>query len=103
VIANKLKGFHGGYKYQNNAFQIFERFFGDINPFNNIFDKDGSELHGSLFGSAYGGANQKLPTKPKDVTVTIDCTLKELYNGCLKTFEYEREVLNFHEQFRFLT
>ena len=30
---------------------------------------------------------------PEDITVTLDCTLTELYNGCLKRVSYQRLVL----------
>jgi len=31
---------------------------------------------------------------PKELTVTVDCTLNELYNGCSKEIEYSRIELN---------
>lgn len=53
----------------------------------------GSQLEGSMFGSAYGGLSQKERKKPNDLMVTCECTLEELYIGCMKTINYERFVL----------
>lgn len=46
-----------------------------------------------MFGSAYGGANQPFPPKPNDLVVNCECTLEELYEGCMKKVNYERNVL----------
>lgn len=32
---------------------------------------------------------------PEDIEVCIDCTIDELYNGCIKQVEYERNVVKF--------
>ena len=53
----------------------------------------GQELHGSLFGTAYGGANEPAVQSVGDVFVTVSCTLQEFYNGCFKTVSYERQQL----------
>lgn len=50
-------------------------------------------MEGSMFGSAYGGAGQKPASAPDDLTVACECTLEELYMGCIKKLTYERSVL----------
>ena len=56
---------HGGYVYQQNCYQIFDNYFLRNNPFFDLIDQTGEEVEGSLFGSAFGGANQpKLPPMP---------------------------------------
>jgi DnaJ family protein B protein 13 len=80
----------GGYKFGGNTFEIFEKFFGTSNPFSDIFDNDGRDLYGSMFGGAIGGANEKKPGEAGECEVTLQCTLKEFYQGCMKKFEYER-------------
>jgi len=50
-------------------------------------------LLGSLFGSAFGGANHKDTNVPLEKTIECDCSLEELYNGCEKQMTYTREVL----------
>lgn len=63
----------GGYKYKNNAREIFENFFGTCYPF--IYD--------------YQSAIDKRTSKPpNDIIVEVPCTLEELYIGCRKTVEY---------------
>ncbi len=33
-----------------------------------------------------------------DIEVTVDCTIRELYNGCLKSFSYDATVLTLDTQ-----
>jgi len=51
------------------------------------------EIEGSMFGSAFGGMNQALPEPMEDVSIDVDCTLDEFYNGARKQIEYERQVI----------
>ena len=52
------------------------------------------EYEGSLFGSAFSGLNQpKLPPMPS-IEVSVPTTLKEFYNGCIKTVNYERQTVS---------
>ena len=36
----------------------------------------------------------KRPQPPSDVTVNLQCTLRELYNGCMKKVNYNRTALH---------
>ena len=47
-----------------------------------------------MFGDAFGGQNQPQSPPPQDIVITLDCTLHEFYNGCLKKIEFEREILS---------
>ena len=47
--------YQGGYVYQQNCYQIFDEYFLKHNPFYDICDGTGTKLHGSMFGSAFGG------------------------------------------------
>jgi len=52
------------------------------------------ESEGSFFGSGFSGMNQpKLPPMPS-IEVSVPTTLKEFYNGCLKTVSYERQTIS---------
>ena len=83
----------GGYVYQQNCYTIFDNYFLRNNPFFEICDSMGTEVEGSLFGSAFGGMNEpKLPPMPS-VEVVVPTTLKEFYNGCIKTVHYERQIV----------
>lgn len=83
----------GGYRYSGNSFEIFERVFGTTNPFAEKAEDDCRDQYGSLLGDGFKGANEALLPAPADIHVTLDVTLHELYNGCLKKVEYERKVL----------
>ena len=46
-----------------------------------------------MFGDAFGGQSQTLPSPPKDIVKTLDCTLHEFYNGSLKRVKFIRQLL----------
>lgn len=46
-----------------------------------------------MFGSAYGGIGNNVKAAPEELIVPCECTLEELYMGCLKKVGYERLVL----------
>lgn len=94
MIIQFMVGTVGGYRFAGNSYEIFERYFGSTNIFNDQLDENGRDQYGSMFGDAYGGqvGLQKV-TQPEDIVVTLDCTLHEFYNGCLKRIEFERDVL----------
>lgn len=89
-----IVAFQGGYVYQQNCYEIFDNYFLQYNPFFDIYDGKGHDLHGSLFGTAYGGANQPEDPRLSDVYVQIPCTLFEFYNGCMKVVKYTRQELS---------
>ena len=63
------------------------------NPFFDICDSTGTEVEGSLFGSAFGGLHEpKLPAMPS-IEVIVPTTLKEFYNGCIKTVSFQRQTV----------
>jgi DnaJ-class molecular chaperone len=47
-----------------------------------------------MFSSAFGGKYHKEKDALPPVEVFLECTLEELYNGCVKKLTYERQVLN---------
>jgi DnaJ-class molecular chaperone len=72
----------GAYTYQRNAQEIFESFFGTKNPFA-TFGFESAPFASKL--------NKAGPAKGKPVVFNLECTLKELYNGCLKKFSITRK------------
>ena len=80
----------GGYRYGGNSFEIFEKVFGTTNPFADRLEDDGKDQFGSMFGDSYGALNSVIHPAPKDIKLTITCTLTEFYNGCLKKITYNR-------------
>eukprot|EP01037_Dinobryon_pediforme_P019054 gene19054-19405_t len=70
------------YSYKQNAQEIFENFFGTKNPF-------------ATFGFETAPFASKLnkpgPVKGKPVIFDLECSLKELYNGCSKKFNITRK------------
>ncbi|KAJ1433177.1 DnaJ domain-containing protein [Ochromonadaceae sp. CCMP2298] len=75
----------GAYSYKQNANEIFENFFGTKNPFS-TFGFEAMPFASKL--------NKPGPQKGKPVVFNLECTLKELYNGCTKKFEISRKRFN---------
>lgn len=82
-----------GYVFTEKPFDLFERFFGKPDPWDDHLDLDGSDQYGSMFGNAFGGQNQKLPSQPEDIVLVMECTLKEFFNGSQKNVSYDRQVI----------
>jgi DnaJ-class molecular chaperone len=85
--------FKGGYIYQQNCYEIFDNFFLHHNPFHNVSDSTGEKLHGSMFGSAFGGGHAPGADAAKDVQVEVPCSLLEFYHGAVKLVVYKRQTL----------
>jgi len=47
----------GGYRFGGNSYEIFDKFFGTSNPFNDVLEDNGRDQYGSMFGDAFGGQN----------------------------------------------
>ncbi|CAI2376393.1 unnamed protein product [Moneuplotes crassus] len=76
------------YKYQMNAFEIFEKFYSEYLPYHDIFDSTGKMLYGSCFSSM----NKVRKDKTPDAQTTLDCSIDELYNGCIKEITYDNKT-----------
>ena len=88
VPDNKL-GYRGGYKFQGNSFEIFEKFFGTSNPFTVSLDTYGNQV-ASMQLKPQGSLMDAFYKRFTNLTINVKCTLEELYYGCYKTVHYER-------------
>jgi len=43
--------------FTEKPYDLFERFFGKADPWDDHLDLDGSDQYGSMFGNAFGGQN----------------------------------------------
>ena len=43
-VPDKKFGFKAGYKFQGNSFEIFEKFFGTLNPYTVALDEHGAQI-----------------------------------------------------------
>lgn len=75
----------GAYSYKQNAQEIFENFFGTKNPFA-TFGFEAMPFASKL--------NKPGPAKAKPVIFNVECSLRELYNGCTKKFNITRKRFN---------
>ena len=76
----------GGYQYKENAQEIFENFFGTSNPFATFGFDDSTPFANKL--------SRPGPKKQEPFMQDLTCSLSELYNGCVKTFEISRKRFN---------
>lgn len=73
----------GGYSYKQNAKEIFENFFGTTNPFAAFGFGESMPFSSKL--------NKPGPKASEPVVYNLECTLRELYNGCNKKFDVTRK------------
>lgn len=103
----------GGYRYQGNGHEIFEKFMGTGNPFTLIKDKEKTVMSAevsSAFNAAFATPEevrkkedeiQKLIEKKNEkktlppINIDLECTLEELYNGCVKTVCYKKKAISY--------
>ena len=86
-IIDKKGNIKGGYIYSGNGHEIFGKFMGTANPFTlkgesekGFFDEQICE-------------NKKNEEGVQPIDVDLECTLEELYNGCVKHIKYKRRVI----------
>ena len=83
-----------GYRYLGNGHEIFEKFMGTSNPYTLIREneKKNKEIRDKenivIDASKSNEKNQQ--KKGKDIVINLECTLEELYNGCIKNVKYIR-------------
>ena len=73
----------GGYQYKENAQEIFESFFGTSNPFASFGFGDSAPFANKL--------TKPGPKKQDPALLDLECSLSELFNGCVKKFEVIRK------------
>ena len=91
-LVDKKGNIKGAYRFLNNGHEIFDKFMGALNPFTLINDKETkSDDIPSVFGSAFGGQNYSKIEKLSPININLECTLEELYSGCVKTVKYKKQ------------
>ena len=73
----------GGYQYKENAQEIFESFFGTSNPFASFGFGDSAPFANKL--------TKPGPKKQEASLLNLECSLSELFNGCVKKYEITRK------------
>ena len=76
-----------------NSDSFFEKHFAGADILSDTRAIDGSDIRPSFFADSHGGQSEAPKAAPQNIEVVLDCTLEELYNGCLKQVEYERSVV----------
>jgi DnaJ-class molecular chaperone len=78
----------GGYRFSGNIDEIFEKFFGTSNPFTITLDALGNQVSALELVSKDAGIAK--PDAPKDLEVTVPCTLEEFFFGCQKEIQFDK-------------
>ena len=94
-LIDKSGNIKGAYRFLNNGHEIFDKFMGDLNPFTVRNDnKKNTDDIPTIFGSAFGGQNFTKDEKLSPININLECTLEELYTGCVKTIKYKKHKLS---------
>ena len=86
-IIDKKGNIKGGYIYSGNGHEIFEKFMGTANPFTLKGESEKGFFDEQICG------NKKNEEGLQPIDVDLECTLEELYNGCVKHIKYKRRVI----------
>ena len=96
-IIDKKGNMKGGYKYMGNGHEIFEKFMGTSNPFalKSELEKEKMSIETSAaFEKSFGEQKQDKGILPP-IDIDLECTLEELYNGCVKTIKYKKKAISY--------
>ena len=95
-LRNGISGKNGkkkpGYRFLGNGHEIFEKFMGTSNPFTLIRDNE-KKLKETIVIDAANVNMEKKESKEKDININLECTLEELYNGCVKNVKYSKKKI----------
>lgn len=84
----------GGYKFNGDAFTVFEKYFGTRNPHMLLKDSEPSnDDFGSMFNSGFGGLYNITSHPPKDIELELEVSLEEIYCGALKCIKYKKTIV----------
>jgi DnaJ-class molecular chaperone len=89
-IIDKKGKVKSGYIYSGNGHEIFEKFMGTSNP----FTLKGESEKGFYDEVKIENKNAK-EDLPQHIDLDLECTLEELYNGCMKNIKYKKRVITF--------
>ena len=94
-LKNGIEGKNGkkkeGYRFIGNGHEIFEKFMGTSNPFALIRENEKKSKEAIVIDAANAIHNEE--TKEKNIDINLECTLEELYNGCVKNVKYTKKKI----------
>ena len=95
ITAPDGKKIGGGYFMKLNPDNFFEKHFSGADILRDTRSVDGTDVVSSFFNDSLGGQGVAAKGPPSDIELQVECTLEELYNGCFKQVEYQRDVVKF--------
>ena len=96
-IIDKNGNIKGGYRYMGNGHEIFEKFMGTTNPFALKSDSQKERMNvetAAAFEKSFGEQKKERDILPP-IDIDLECTLEELYNGCVKTINYKKKAISY--------
>lgn len=84
---------HKGYSFNGDPMEIFESFFGTVNPFHIALDNKGQQV--PMIQKIESDLHKDYVTdesiKEADLVLNVQCTLKEFFYGATKRIKYTRQ------------
>ena len=94
-VVDKKGKIKGAYRFSGNGHEIFEKFMGTSNPFAIKSDNEKmSEEISVAYNAAFADKKKEVDTLPP-IDIDLECTLEELYNGCVKTVNYKKKAISY--------
>ena len=92
-----------GYRYLGNGHEIFEKFMGTSNPFTlirendkkckEIKEKENIIIDAAKPNNELDNNEKEKEKKTKDIIIELECSLEELYSGCIKNVKYKKKKI----------
>jgi DnaJ-class molecular chaperone len=85
---------HKSYSFSGDPIEIFENFFGTVNPFHIALDRDGKQIPmiDKIESDIHKDFIRKESLQGQDLFITVLCTLQELFQGSTKRITYARST-----------
>lgn len=93
-IIDKKGKVKSGYIYSGNGHEIFEKFMGTSNPFT-LKEESLKGFYDEGKGEENINKDKLNEEGAKNIDIDLECTLEELYNGCVKHIKYKKNVIGF--------
>ena len=97
LLVTDKDGQISGYAFNGDSFEVFETFFGTINPDVVALDQTGKQV--KLLEKIESDLHKDAITErkdlyTKDLEITCECTLEEFHEGSIKEVGFVKIVLN---------
>lgn len=93
-LADNQTNAHKSYSFSGDPIEIFENFFGTVNPFHIALDSEGKQIPmiEKIESDIHKDFIRQESVQGEDLVLTVMCSLQEFFQGSTKRITYTRIV-----------